>query len=214
MRDDFTEETKRAIGTRVALKCSKPDCRAATSGPQADLSKAVNVGVAAHITAASPGGPRYNASLTDDDRSSPRNAIWLCQNCAKLVDNDPVRFTVEVLQMWKRDAEHEAEDKVGKTSSPHKQHDRPLTEPEEQLLRSAAHDGVIQVLETDQLGKWVRSGRDFVDQTDPVFAAIYYEALEELLLRGLVTHAGGILYRLTGKGFALARQLTERAPQG
>ncbi len=60
LRDDFPNAMKRALPERVNFCCSKPDCRAPTSGPQADASKAVNVGVAAHITAAAPGGPRYD----------------------------------------------------------------------------------------------------------------------------------------------------------
>lgn len=33
------------------------------------------------------------------------NGIWLCQNCAKLVDADDSRYTVEKLKEWKLDAE-------------------------------------------------------------------------------------------------------------
>jgi hypothetical protein len=66
------------------------------------------VGVAAHITAASPGGPRYDASLSSADRQSAANGIWLCQKCAKLVDNDPERYTVSVLRLWKEQAEADA----------------------------------------------------------------------------------------------------------
>src|SRR5690242_10450826 len=59
-RDDFPESAKRALSARVNAKCSNPDCGAATSGPQLDPCKALNVGVAAHIAAAAPGGPRYD----------------------------------------------------------------------------------------------------------------------------------------------------------
>src|SRR6516225_4310515 len=97
MGDDFAEPVKRALASRVGNLCSNPDCRALTSGPQEDPSKAVNVGVAAHITAASPGGPRYDPGLVPEERSSPENGIWLCQTCAKLIDNDPFRFTTELL---------------------------------------------------------------------------------------------------------------------
>ena len=91
LRDDFPEEVKRIVAARVGNQCSNPDCRALTSGPQIDPTKALNVGVAAHITAAAPGGPRYDPSLTPEERRHPDNAIWLCQNCAKLVDNDPAQ---------------------------------------------------------------------------------------------------------------------------
>jgi|SRR5215469_11459882 len=115
MRDDFSEEVKTAVAKRVNYICSRPDCRAQTTGPQDDSSKAVNVGVAAHITAASVGGPRYDPEMTSEERKSPANAIWLCQNCAKLVDNDVHQFPPESLRKWKQGAELAARQKVGKT---------------------------------------------------------------------------------------------------
>lgn len=116
MGDDFSELVKRALAARVGNRCSNPECRALTSGPQENPAKAVNVGVAAHITAASAGGPRYDPDLVAEERSAPTNGIWLCQNCAKLVDNDPSRFKTEVLTQWKQNAELEARDRVGKTA--------------------------------------------------------------------------------------------------
>src|SRR5881296_1719239 len=92
-RDAFRALTKRILAARVAHRCCNPDCGALTSGPQTRHAKAVSIGVAAHITAASPGGARYAHELTFDKRSDFANGIWLCQNCAKLVDNDPLRFT-------------------------------------------------------------------------------------------------------------------------
>ena len=57
------------------------------------------------MTAASPGGPRYEASLTSIERASPSNGIWLCQTCSKLIDSDVNRYTVEFLRSWKAQAE-------------------------------------------------------------------------------------------------------------
>ena len=114
MRDEFPENVKRTVAARVANRCSRPDCRAVTSGPQVDPTKALNLGVAAHITAASPGGPRYDATLSLEQRSDPDNAIWLCQNCAKLVDNDPSQFPADRLREWKSNAEDEALASLGK----------------------------------------------------------------------------------------------------
>jgi len=117
MSDDFSDAVKKTLANRVGHVCSNPECRALTSGPQDDPSRAVNVGVAAHITAASPGGPRYDSSLLPEARSGHKNGIWLCQNCAKHIDNDPARFTVDVLRKWKSDAEAEAKGRVGKTAA-------------------------------------------------------------------------------------------------
>src|SRR5258708_32968847 len=92
-RDEFSENTKRVVAARVAYRCSNPECRAPTTGPQVETSRTLNVGVAAHISAAAPGGPRYDPALSSEQRSDIANAIWLCQNCAKLIDNDAQRFT-------------------------------------------------------------------------------------------------------------------------
>lgn len=117
MRDDFSIETKRTIATRVNWICSNPECRAVTSGPQMDATKVVNIGVAAHITAAAAGGKRFNATISHADRKHPSNGIWLCQNCAKKIDDDERRFTTSLLQKWKVWAELEAATARGKSKA-------------------------------------------------------------------------------------------------
>ncbi len=108
MRDDFLPSVKELLAKRVGYRCSNPDCRQPTSGPQVDPTKTVNVGVASHITAASPDGPRYDSMLTPEERKSPDNGIWLCQKCGKLVDNDAIRYPVTKLREWKNYAEETA----------------------------------------------------------------------------------------------------------
>ena len=105
---DFGESVKRVPAARAGYICSNPECRALTSGPQDNPTKAVNVGVAVHIMAASAGGPRYDVTLSPEQRSA------LCQNCAKLIDND--RFSLELLTRWRADAETEARSRVGKST--------------------------------------------------------------------------------------------------
>jgi hypothetical protein len=105
MRDDFPAEVKELLAKRVGYRCSNPECRQPTSGPQVDPAKTVNVGVASHITAASPDGPRYDPGLTPEQRKSSDNGIWLCQKCGKLVDNDAIRYPVIKLCEWKARAE-------------------------------------------------------------------------------------------------------------
>lgn len=109
VREDFAQRVKIVLARRVQGWCSNPGCRVATSGPGLDPDRAVNVGVAAHITAASPGGPRYDPALTPDERVAAANGIWLCQRCAKLVDDDWPRYTVDVLHSWKAQAEIHAD---------------------------------------------------------------------------------------------------------
>jgi hypothetical protein len=68
----------------------------------------VNVGKAAHITAASPGGARYDATLTREQRRDQSNGIWMCAIHADQIDRDEEHFTVELLRKWKKDAEERA----------------------------------------------------------------------------------------------------------
>jgi hypothetical protein len=105
MRDDFPVPVKEALAKRVSQRCSNPGCRQSTSGPHDDPAKAINVGVAAHIAAASSGGPRFDASMKGDQRSAIENGIWLCQTCAKLIDSDPAYYTPEVVRAWRTLAE-------------------------------------------------------------------------------------------------------------
>jgi hypothetical protein len=101
MRDDFPAQIKEVLAKRVGYRCSNPTCRQLTSGPHDDPTRAVNVGVAAHITAAAPGGPRHDPDLTPEQRQSSDNGKWLCQTHAKLVDSDDSRHTVASINGWK-----------------------------------------------------------------------------------------------------------------
>ena len=88
-RDDFTPATKRALADRVAWRCSCPGCGQLTVGPSHENEeKTTIVGEAAHITAASKGGPRYDPHLTSEDRKSISNGIWMCRHHARLIDSD------------------------------------------------------------------------------------------------------------------------------
>jgi len=109
VREDFPDRVKIVLARRVQDRCSNPGCQTATSGPGLDPDRAVNVGVAAHITAASPGGPRYDPALTPDERAAAGNGIWLCQRCHKLIDDDWPRYPAGVLQDWKFRAERRAD---------------------------------------------------------------------------------------------------------
>jgi hypothetical protein len=102
-RDDFTQPTIQLLAKRVGHRCSNPGCRKPTSGPGGE--SAVNLGVAAHITAAAPGGTRYDAALSPAERADFENGIWLCQQCSRLVDADDSTHEVTTLTDWKTFAE-------------------------------------------------------------------------------------------------------------
>lgn len=109
MRDDFSQQVKRNVADRVAWKCCYPGCEDATIGPgNKDENHVLRLGVAAHITAASPKGPRYDSSITLEERSSIKNAIWLCTKHGELIDKDFTEYSTDTLLQWKAQAEERA----------------------------------------------------------------------------------------------------------
>lgn len=108
VREDFTETVKKRVGRRVGWRCSKPDCGKLTCGPGESEGVALYRGEVAHITAASPNGPRYDPNMSKKERTSDNNAIFLCTECADIIDQDKEYFTVEMLHQWKKDAEARA----------------------------------------------------------------------------------------------------------
>ena len=112
-RDNFPPSVVNALRQRVHSFCSNPTCRRQTMGPHTDSSKVVVTGIAAHITAASPNGPRYEPTLTSETRKSAANGIWLCSICAKKIDSDEARYPVNLLLEWKCQAEKFADEEMG-----------------------------------------------------------------------------------------------------
>ena len=115
LRDDFPLSVRRELCDRVGGMCSRPDCRVLTKGPRASSTKAKNIGRASHIHAASPGGPRFNADQTREERRAFENGIWLCANHAAEVDEDEDNFKPETLQHWKQETEDLVARLVGKS---------------------------------------------------------------------------------------------------
>jgi len=112
-RDNFSKAIIETLKARVAHRCSNPDCRVPTSAPSSN-DKVNNIGIAAHICAASPGGPRYDSLMTIDERKSLSNGVWLCSNCSIDIDRDESYYTIEMLNNWKDSAEGTARIELGK----------------------------------------------------------------------------------------------------
>ena len=103
-RDKFQKPAVDALAKRAAYICSNPDCRALTIAPSSeDDFKFLYIGNAAHITAVSAGGPRFDAKLSAEERSSTGNGIFLCSNCADMIDkNKGADYPVDLLVKWKK----------------------------------------------------------------------------------------------------------------
>jgi hypothetical protein len=153
-RDEFPLSVKEKLAARAGHSCSSPKCHAPTSGPQLIEEKAVNVGVASHISGAAPRGPRYDPSMTQAQRRAITNGIWLCQNCAKIIDNDEHRYPIEALRNWKMQAEQHAHRQIGKPKTK-----QPSSSPEREVIRNLKF--------RDQMQKdFLKTGKEFTEENE------------------------------------------------
>ena len=95
---------------RSSWHCSFTGCQKLTVGPSEEAPDAIaTIGVASHICAAAPGGRRYTASMSAEERSGIDNAIWLCADHATLIDRDEVSYSIEVIRAMKRTHEQKCD---------------------------------------------------------------------------------------------------------
>ncbi len=113
-RDDFRAATVLKIRDMAGNVCSMPDCHVNTHCSKSTRDGALSIGVACHIRAAAPGGPRYDPGQTQDQRKHEDNGIWMCQTHSRLIDADDSPYPPEVLLEWKRLAEVRANGMVNK----------------------------------------------------------------------------------------------------
>lgn len=106
-RANFTPKVRELIESAAGHQCSFPACNRRTSGPGLTSEYLSNSGYAAHIYAASSGGPRGQGGLSEAELKGAGNGIWLCGKHAKLVDNNKGNvYPPETLHSYK--ALHEA----------------------------------------------------------------------------------------------------------
>ena len=118
-RDEFLEKTKLQIAKRAGWLCSDPSCRWPTIGSTSDGDGEINLGMASHICAAAPDGPRYDPNQTPSQRRSTENGIWMCRLHGTAVDAKDPKFTVELLHQWKAQAQKDSWRRVQYNDVPH-----------------------------------------------------------------------------------------------
>lgn len=95
----YKPRTVRKLDTLSGNKCAAPGC------PRALIArdKESIVSKICHIEAANPKGPRYNPSMSDDDRRHFNNLILLCDECHIIIDNkdNESKYPVQLLKDWK-----------------------------------------------------------------------------------------------------------------
>ena len=107
-RDRPKPAQEKVVALRSGNICAYPGCGAELvleARSKQDQDKAV--GRAAHIAAASPGGPRHDPSMTSEERGSADNLMFLCSPHHDGIDTQLHLHTTEFLLSAKR--KHEAQ---------------------------------------------------------------------------------------------------------
>lgn len=101
------QHTRLKLWVKAAGRCEFRGCNEPVWRNNLTLSDG-NFGEMAHIIAASPDGPRGNEESADL-RIDYSNLMLLCQRCHKEIDDDPARYSAELLRQWKQEHEDRIE---------------------------------------------------------------------------------------------------------
>lgn len=97
--------TKLTLAFRSGNRCAFPGCPRELTVDSPSGGEPAATGEAAHIRGESAGSARYDASMTDADRNSVHNLLYLCGDHHTQVDRQVADFPVERLVAMK--VEHE-----------------------------------------------------------------------------------------------------------
>ena len=114
-RTDVPEKEARISRSRSGGRCAFPGCGNRTRRARELWDDgSADIGEIAHIVADRRQGPRGNSPLTDEERDRHDNLILLCRVCHKIIDSQPLTYSVSVLRAIK--ADHE--DRIRQATSP------------------------------------------------------------------------------------------------
>ena len=156
----------REMKTLIALSggvCAFPGCDKRLVVPGNGHDAAAFLGEMAHIVADSRQGPRGDSPMSDEERDQHTNLVLLCGDHHKIIDSQPLTYSVSVLRAIK--ADHE--DRIRQATSP----DTPR--PPIELKREVIHSSLLPLTHLPQAVFFAPCG--FTDrQEDEVKRRIQY----------------------------------------
>jgi len=96
-------KTHKMLWGRSGNRCAYPTCRRTLVEDETETDDASIVGDEAHIVAREPDGPRGDSSLTPEERDKYDNLILMCKIHHKQIDDQPEKYTVELLHQIKQE---------------------------------------------------------------------------------------------------------------
>jgi hypothetical protein len=100
-----TASTEKLLALRSGGFCAIPGCGKSLATDATDVSPAKVRGQIAHIAGSRPGAARFDSTMTDSERDSIDNLIFVCRDHHADIDSQPETYTTEHLKRIK--GEHE-----------------------------------------------------------------------------------------------------------
>ena len=104
--------TKLILALRSGNRCAFPGCDHYLTVDAPTGGDPIVVGDAAHIAGDKPGSPRFDATMTDEQRDHFDNLIYLCGEHHAQIDKQPTHFPVAMLLKFKEEHEVRVQDGV------------------------------------------------------------------------------------------------------
>ncbi|MCF8337924.1 MAG: HNH endonuclease [Bacteroidales bacterium] len=99
-------KTHKLLWGRSGNKCAFEECRNDLIADETETDDESIIGEEAHIVAKKEDGPRGKSMIPIEERDRYDNLILLCRKHHKIIDDQPIHYTVERLKKFKK--EHEA----------------------------------------------------------------------------------------------------------
>lgn len=150
---NFSKPTREQLAMSANFRCARPGCGLVTHFYDPTEGKTINIqGQAAHIHAASLRGPRFDLELTDSQVKHYDNGVWLCANCATLIDRLPADYPPEMLRSWQEDAV----ERIRRTGLGISQHLRPDPRGDSRVVSKFLEEITAILLPRWRPGEWVQ----------------------------------------------------------
>lgn len=151
---------------RAANRCAFPDCKQQLVVESTDTDDETVVGEECHIVAQSKNGPRGESLLAEDQRDKYANLVLMCAVHHKVIDDQPIEYTVDRLREIKRLHETWVRQSLGSFDTAKQKDDEQYAEMIEQLADRA------------HFNNW-QNWSSFVLSADPSINKSVYESLED-----------------------------------
>ena len=99
-------KTHKILWGKSGNKCSFPDCKMDLVMDESETDDPSVIGEEAHIVARKKNGPRGKSKLTEEQRDKYNNLILLCSVHHKLIDDQKNKYTIDILNQYKREHEN------------------------------------------------------------------------------------------------------------